>query len=112
MEVTHQADVKKAAIQFLRQRQEQFVKHTGDSPLVVALHVRPDKLAYLLTHERFRQDDTVDLHARAKAYVKGRLPVVSREVAIALLLSCVNAGHELPELGTDVLKIASGRKFR
>jgi hypothetical protein len=112
MEVTHQADVRQAAIQFLRQRQEHFAQHTNETELLIPLRVRHDQRMFLLRHPRFADMDLVDTYTLARRYSKGRLPIPDKETAVALLLSCLGAGHTLPELRTDVLKIVQGRKFR
>jgi hypothetical protein len=112
MEVTHQAEVKRAAIQFLQQRQERFARHTGDSPLVVPLHAHPSKERELSRHPEFAQFDIVDLHTMAKTYVLGRIPCVDRAVCVALLLSCLGTGRTLSSLRVGTLQITQGRKFR
>lgn len=41
----------------------------------------------LLMHKKYRTHDTVELFHEAQQYVLGRLPITSREMAIAVLLS-------------------------
>ena len=53
----------------------------------IPLKVRGSKLAFLLQHPTYRRIDSVHLREEAIAYVGRLIPVPSREVAIALLLS-------------------------
>lgn len=53
----------------------------------VPLRVPPLVRTTLLTHPSYKHRDTVELAHEASKYVKGRLTINSREMAIAVLLS-------------------------
>ena len=103
-----QQRIRQVARQYI-DRQLKGQRCAEDVPLHIALQARPTVTRLLLQHEQFKSHDTCDLFVMARAYVKGRLPIVSREVAVACLLSCQEYGHVLPEARSGVLQ---GRKFR
>ena len=55
-------------------------------PNFVPLLVKPEYRPTLLRHPAYRRRDDVDLCAEATEYVQGRIPVLDRAVAIAILL--------------------------
>ncbi len=55
-------------------------------PNVIPLQVNPIYRPTLLRHPAYQRRDDVDLCAEATEYVQGRIPVLDRAVAIAILL--------------------------
>ena len=55
-------------------------------PNFVPLLVKPEYRPTLLRHPVYRRRDEVDLCAEATEYAQGRIPVLDRAVAIAILL--------------------------
>ena len=55
-------------------------------PNVIPLQVNPVYRPTLLRHPAYQRRDDVDLCAEATEYVQGRIPVLDRAVAIAILL--------------------------
>jgi len=58
----------------------------SDKPNVIPLQVNPVYRPTLLRHPAYRRRDDVDLCAEATEYVQGRIPVLDRAVAVAILL--------------------------
>ncbi|MGA2203053.1 MAG: hypothetical protein ABSG40_13915 [Terriglobales bacterium] len=55
-------------------------------PNVIPLQVNPVYRPTLLRHPAYQRRDDVDLCAEATEYIQGRIPVLDRAVAIAILL--------------------------
>jgi hypothetical protein len=55
-------------------------------PNLIPLQVSPVYRPTLLRHPAYRRRDDVDLCAEATEYIQGRIPVLDRAVAIAILL--------------------------
>lgn len=88
----HNFEVKATALEFLR---GQLFQPKVEAPSTIHLRVKANSVGLLLQHPRFRDFDTVHLHSLAKVYVKDRIPVTSREMAVAILLSAVESGNAL-----------------
>jgi hypothetical protein len=58
----------------------------SDKPNVIPLQVNPVYRPALLRHPAYWRRDDVDLCAEATEYIQGRIPVLDRAVAIAILL--------------------------
>ena len=83
-------DLAKEYTQYLRSKE-----HAQSLPLIVPLRMRPECVSCLLLDPRFQMWwDSIDLMAMAKVVTKGLLPITSREMAIALLLSNRDAAME------------------
>jgi hypothetical protein len=58
----------------------------SDKPNLIPLQVSPVYRPTLLRHPAYQRRDDVDLCAEATEYIQGRIPVLDRAVAIAILL--------------------------